>query len=196
MISKIITVFTDVEASQLEVGRRASTNVLVSSDRGKLRVCSGTQLFHSRRSTVKVWGMFPITLVSILVPMPRPYACSALALLPSLATILISPRSEWQSCFPVHLTICMFVFSHIISHRDILLIFPSNLVSVYLAPTICQACNSCQMCTAISALKLLIGRWRNAPADTSTLSTVVGSVREDEHIHWLIPLCGVRSKTQ
>lgn len=49
-----------------EAGRRASPNVLVGSDRRNLKICFGTEIFCGRRSTVRVWWTFPVTLVSIL----------------------------------------------------------------------------------------------------------------------------------
>lgn len=131
---------------------------------------------------------------------PRPNAKAIRLLSPGTATQSSNYSHQPQvrmavlfSCSSHNLHVC--VFSHYISQRYIVALSVQSSECVF-STYYMSSMEFMPDVYSDLALKLLVGRWKNAHADTLMLSTMVGSVREDEHIHWLILLCGVLSKTQ
>lgn len=175
-----------------EAGRRASPNVLVGSDRRNLKICFGTEIFCGRRSTVRVWWTFPVTLVSILG-----HDAKKISLLsPGTANKSINcshQPSLWKtvllSCTSYNLDALYPPPPSFIIPEGILSFFsPIRWACMYKAPTVCQACKSRQVCEAAPALPVLIDRGWYTPVDAWMLSTARGSLREQEHIQSLIVL--------
>lgn len=155
-----------------EVDRRASSNVLVGSDRRNLKICFGTEISYSRRSTVRVWWTFLVTLVSILS-----HDAKKISLLsPGTGNKSINyshQPSVWKtllfSCSSYNFDALFPPESY--HSRGNIVIFQSSWVSVQIMPSLWSCPNS-----------------HSAPVDAWILSTVIGSMREEEHTHSLVIL--------
>lgn len=184
MISLVVAIFTDTEMNW-EVVRRVSPHVLVSKLRSVLELCPPPAEWARGRSDEHLLSRRSAP------SSRRPDKLAARAPAPGLAAVLIRPRSWWQSCLHVHLTISMFACLFLVGskHPEICCWSSHPARWVCVQYVLCVKCAVHARCIRRSRLSAAPGQVEVHTCrhrDTVHCSRVYG---RGELIHLLIPLC-------